>query len=227
MSGLARSVIPLLSEWEKFTWENPDGDLTGFAQWILFNNPPPGALSAQPSTAAIPGKSSFLLRGTSSQPPAPSPAASPADTTQGAVLIARLHRILRVLSKPILKDLGFTKDAEFAALVQVAIMDKPNKKQLCRELLLENSTGVEITKRLAKKGVIIESPDPKDRRSALLTVTPKGVKLLRQGYDRLSAIHGAFLDALTPDEQDRLIALLARVNQFQSHQIAAKPDLLE
>jgi DNA-binding MarR family transcriptional regulator len=204
MSGLAKSVIPLLSEWENYTHENPEGDIRGFATWILAQHVP-------------------------LQPPPPTNINSTDlnDTSQGALLIARLHRILRVLSKPIIKNLGFTKDMEFAVLVHVAIMDKPNKKELCRELLIENSTGVEITKRLAKKGLIAETPDPGDRRSALLSITDKGKKILLQGYDRLAAVHTSFLDALGIDEKRQLVTLLTRINQHHSEQINNRPDFLE
>jgi DNA-binding MarR family transcriptional regulator len=203
---MATSVIPLLSAWEKYTQEHPDGDVVGFAHWILAQQ--------------------------QQQPPQPAPTAQRTsleldDTAQGALLIARNHRILRLFSKPVIKDLGFTKDVEFSTMVHVAIMDHPNKKELCRELLIENSTGVEITKRLARKGLIAETPDPDDRRSALLTVTEKGKKVLQQGYNKLAPVHTSFLDALIPQEKHLLVNLLSRINQYHTGQINNNPDLLE
>jgi DNA-binding MarR family transcriptional regulator len=149
------------------------------------------------------------------------------DTAQGALLIARNHRFLRLFSKPVIKDLGFTKDVEFSAVVHVAIMDHPNKKELCRELLIENSTGVEITRRLAQRGFIAETPNPEDRRSALLSVTDKGRKILEQGYRRLSPVHLSFLDALDNKEKGTLINLLARINKFHSDRLNDQPEILE
>jgi DNA-binding MarR family transcriptional regulator len=217
MSGLATSVIPLLSEWEKYTQDHPGGDIPAFARWILA-----GEKSAAPAAPAPPAT------------PAPTPTPQNAnlnanlnDVAQAAPLITRNHRILRLFSKPIIKDLGFTKDIEFEAVVHVAIMDRPNKKELCRELLIENSTGVEITKRLAKKGLIAESPDPEDRRSALLSITDKGKKILQQGNNRLSPVHTSFLDALGPEEKRQLVNLLSRINKYHSDQLNYRPDLLE
>jgi DNA-binding MarR family transcriptional regulator len=141
----AASVIPLLSSWEEYIAVDPQGDVQGFARWILrYENPP-----AAPDATADPG-----------------------DNSRIPLLIARLHRILHALSKPIAKSLGLTNDLEFDLLVQIAIMDRPNKKELCRDLLIENSTGVEISKRLASRGFITERPDPKDRRSARLSLHP-------------------------------------------------------
>ena len=199
MSGLARSVIPLLSAWEKYSNENPDGDLEGFAKWILATD----------------------------QPKPPAQIEPPAQPEQAPILIARNHDILRLLSKPVIKDLGFTKDIEFSAIAHVAIMDHPNKKALCRELLIENSTGVEITRRLAQKGFIAERPNPEDRRSALLSVTDKGRKILEKGYYRLSPIHTSFLDALDKEEKIQLVSLLARINKFHSDRINSQPTILD
>jgi len=138
------------------------------------------------------------------QPPAQSPTQPPQQldaTQQSTLLIVRLARILGFLSKPVMKRSGFTKDMEFAVLVQVKLMDRPNKKELCRELLIENSTGVEVTRRLAKKGLLLEEADEKDRRSARLSLTEKGKTVLRQRYEQMSPIYAGFLDALSPEEK--------------------------
>jgi len=225
MSGLARSVIPLLSAWEKYTNENPDGDLPGFAKWVLAaHSPATGSPAPQPEPATnkVPDNTA-----PTSQAPAGMPVANQADPGQAPGLIARNHDILRLLSKPVIKDLGLTKDVEFSAIALVAIMDHPNKKALCRELLIENSTGVEITRRLAQKGLIAEKPNPEDRRSALLSVTDKGRKTLEKGYHRLSPIHNSFLDALDDIEKRTLTTLLNRINRFHSHRINHQPEIWE
>ncbi|HVU95128.1 MAG TPA: MarR family winged helix-turn-helix transcriptional regulator [Puia sp.] len=213
---MARSVIPLLSAWEKYTTEHPDGDVTGFAKWVLANDP-----------ASAHSENHSQSQNQPPIQPAPKTTTPLDDTARGALLIARNHRILRLFSKPIIKDLGFTKDMEFSAVVHVAIMDHPNKKELCRELLIENSTGVEITRRLAGKGFIAERPDPDDRRSALLSITDKGRKILEQGYHRLSPVHTSFLDALDKKEKALLVSLLDRINKFHSDRINSHPEILD
>jgi len=141
-------------------------------------------------------------------------------TQQSTLLITRLTRILSFLSKPTVKKLGFTKDMEFAVLVQVKLMDRPNKKELCKDLLIENSTGVEITRRLAKKGLLLEEADEKDRRSSRLSLTDKGKTVMRQLYEQLGAIHTGFLDALSPDEKKNLVSLLSWLDQDRTRHIA-------
>jgi DNA-binding MarR family transcriptional regulator len=220
MSGIATSVIPLLSLWENYIQQHPEGDIPGFAHWILAQQP---AGTSTPDQQPTPTS----YTNPTLTPSTPAPSTQLPATAMGGLLIARNNRIIRLLSKPIIKSLGFTKDMEFGALVHVAIMNHPNKKELCRELLIENSTGVEITRRLAKKGVIAEEPDPKDRRSALLSITEKGKKLLLQGSDRFNAFHSSFFNALTPEETDQLVQLLRRVNEYHSSRINNQPELLE
>jgi DNA-binding MarR family transcriptional regulator len=202
MAGLAVSVIPLLSAWEKYASENPEGDIPGFANWILSNQRPPAQKTTEKTTEDL------------------NPAQVPA-------FIARNHRILNLYSKPIVKNLGLTKDIEFSAVVHVALMDSPNKKELCRQLLIENSTGVEITRRLAQKGFIAERPDPNDRRSALLSITDKGKKILQQGIHQLSPVYSSFLDALAPAEKQQLVSLLSRIDQYHTEQIDNHPDIIQ
>ena len=202
MAGIATSVIPLLSQWEKYANEHPDGDIPGFATWILANQHPPAQKPTEKTTKNL-------------------------DPAQAPALIARNHRILKLYLKPIVKNLGFTKDIEFSAVAHVAIMDHPNKKELCRQLLIENSTGVEITRRLAQKGFIAERPDPNDRRSALLSITDKGKKILLQGVHQLSPVYSPFLDALAPAEKQQLVSLLSRIDQYHTERIDKHPDIIQ
>lgn len=216
MSGLASSVIPLLSSWENYLSTHPEGDIPGFARWVL-SQQHTGPSTPKPEQATrSAGPSPSVQQSTAAPSSLIPPSAELDDNAQGALLITRLHGLLRLYSKPIIKELGFTKDLEFGVLVHVAIMNRPNKKELCRQLLIENSTGVEVTRRLAKRGLITEQPDPNDRRSARLSVTEKGKQIIYRGYEKLAPFHTSFLDALTAEEKRQLVTLLSRINQYHS-----------
>src|SRR5258708_26477726 len=201
----ASSVISLLSKWEEYLSIHADGDITGFAHWILATATPKSAapVAGQPA----PPSDASLVKGNLDA------------SAQSALLITRMHHILQFLSKPVAKGLGFTKPMEFSMLVQTAIMNRPNKKQLCREMLIEGSTGVEITKRLAAKGFIREQPDANDKRSALLSLTEKGKQTLLKGYTKLGAIHSGLLDSLQPEEKEQFVSLLTRVNDHNTRRL--------
>jgi DNA-binding MarR family transcriptional regulator len=242
------SVIPLLSSWEAYIRTFPQGNIKGFAHWLLTNEEvapdpeetiPTLALYLKNSFSGV--KTEFLISPArrpnppaadplpTDHRPSPTPTAHPPvdldETTQSTLLITHLYRVLGFHSKPVIKKLGFTKDMEFAVLVQVTLMGRPNKKELCRQLLIENSTGVEITKRLAKKGLLLEEADEKDRRSARLSLTEKGKTLLQKGYQQLGAIHRDFLNTLSPEEQKQLVALLTRLDNEHTRHIANLPPI--
>jgi len=213
------SVIPLLSSWEQYTALYPPGDLLGFAHWLLSQPDSAGPTHPTrpigPTTAPVAPISPATAPIHPTAQPGISSAAGPGATAQSTLLITRLFRILQFLSKPGIKKLGF-KDMEFGVLVQITLMDRPNKKELCHEMLIENSTGVEITKRLAQKGFIREETDPDDRRSARLSLTEKGKRLLFQGYEKLAAIHQGFLEDFTEEEKQQLVRLLSKINQYHT-----------
>jgi len=209
MSGIAKSVIPLLSEWEKYSTENQNGDIPGFAKWVLANEKTTG-----PATPASPHYTNPVT------PAKPIPA-----TAEAGLLIDRLHRLLGAISKPTIKSLGFPNEMEFVVLAHVAILNKPNKKQLCQELLIEISTGVEITKRLAQKELITETPDPNDRRSALLDISGKGIEVLAKSYEWFSNLRVNFFEPLAEEETKLLVTLLSRLNEHNTARLNLNADL--
>ena len=234
----ASSIMPLLSKWEEFLNLYPEGEMTGFARWILAETPGTPETPGPPGTPATPGTPGTVapaaptgvapapnpaVPGTKATPTIPDPTPDADATAQSLLLITRLHRIVQFRSKPIVKYLGFTKPQEFSMLVQTAIMNNPNKKQLCQEMLIEGSTGVEITKRLAAKGFLKETPDADDRRSALLSLTEKGKQTLLQGYTKLTPVHAEFLATLTAEEKKQLVSMLARLNEYHTRQLPPLP----
>jgi DNA-binding MarR family transcriptional regulator len=211
MAGAA-SVIPLLSSWEAYVAAEPDGDLPGFARWVLAA----GEAEQQSGTPIRAGSS--LNKAADSSDDA---AGSSDKAALSPLLITRLFHVLQLLSKPVAKELGFTKPIEFQLLVQIALLKRPNKKELCRELLIEGSTGVEITKRLALRGFIREETDQDDRRSARLSLTEKGQKAIVEGYARLGDIHADFLSPLSSAQKRELNLLLSQLNDYHTRQLPA------
>jgi DNA-binding MarR family transcriptional regulator len=179
----ASSVIPLLSKWEEYLSIIPDGDITGFASWVL------AVTSASAPTQLAPPTAAAV---TSSSTSAPGSAA----VIRAPFLITHLYRDLQLRSKPIAKQLGLTNSMELDMLVHIATLKDPNKKQVCQEMLIESSTGVEIAKRLVAKGFLREQPDTKDRRAARLSLTVKGKETVLHGYKELEAVHSDLLSTL-------------------------------
>lgn len=181
MGVSAASVIPLLSKWEEYLGTCSDGNLNGFARWLLEDEPnahpePESMHNVHPDPEAMP--------------------TAPDKEHHAPFLLTRLYRSWQTRSKPIAKEIGLTNALELDMLIHIAIMKNPNKKQLCQEMGIEGSTGVEITKRLVAKGFLAEKIDAKDRRAARLSLTVKGQRTVVDGYSQLGPIHSDLLNSL-------------------------------
>jgi DNA-binding MarR family transcriptional regulator len=199
------SIIPLISSWEQYILTHPSGDLQDFGRWLQVN-----PVSNKPNSPDTLTEARMALSTKTNLDP----------SSIAGLLVNRLNNINHFFAKPVIRKLGIN-DGEFSILVQVYLIDKLNKKELCSKLLIENSTGVEITRRLAKKGLLRESVDPNDRRSARLSLTEKGQRLLKEGYAKLVTTHTSFLAPLPADQQQQLVNLLTRLNDYHS---ARLPD---
>jgi DNA-binding MarR family transcriptional regulator len=194
------SIVPVISLWEEFSLEHPAGDVQDFARWLIREKP--RAETVRPGRKKDSSKT----------------ATTNDITEQGKVmlLIYRLHRFIEMKSKPVIKRIGFAKPHEFATLAEIYLLNKPNKKELAKKMLLEPSTTVEITKRLVQRGLIKEISDANDKRSTRLILTEKGMKKLDESYEGLQAVHDSFLDCLNERERAELLKLLEALEKFQS-----------
>jgi DNA-binding MarR family transcriptional regulator len=77
---------------------------------------------------------------------------------------------------------------------------RPRVRELAERLQIEHHSTVELVNRLSTRGLIRRRPAGEDRREVLLTLTPKGEKLLRE----LSLHHKAELRTQGPALVDAL-----------------------
>ena len=194
-----KSSIPLISKWEDYCLEDPKGSLHDFAKWLMKEE----QIKVKDTPSNISKQNAAILD----------------NTAQISLLITRLHRLLVLFTKPITNELGFSKDHEFGVLVQIAISNNPNKKEIADKALLEISTTVEITKRLAQKGLIKEEKSAGDRRSARLSVTKKGKILLQNSYEKMQGFYEDFITILSVEEQDIVKRLLNKINHYNTSKL--------
>jgi DNA-binding MarR family transcriptional regulator len=191
------SVIVLLENWEKFVSENPRKDIYAFAQWLLSTRQEEQVAVQKP----VPGNGE--------------------NASRVAILITRLQKYLALNVKPTVRELGFTKEHEYNFLYQISKMSEPSKNELSKENMVEFSTGRDIIKRLIRKNLVTEKPDPKDGRASQLALTAKGRKILDKSFELMSGSFVDFLGDLSAKEQQKLINLLSRLARHH----AAKNNL--
>jgi DNA-binding MarR family transcriptional regulator len=187
------SVIPLVEKWEIFSNANPKKDIYDFAGWLL--------ASRQEEVQNKEGHMHEDDRG---------------KATRAAILITKLQKYLGLYIKPAINGLGFSREHEYNFLYQVSRMHKPTKNSLSKENMVEFSTGRDVIRRLIDRKMLMEKPDPEDKRAMLLTLTSLGKKTLEKSYDQISGSFTDFLGDLNSKEQSQLISLLEKMNRYQS-----------
>jgi DNA-binding MarR family transcriptional regulator len=101
---------------------------------------------------------------------------------------------------------------QFAALVKLSEGGPCSQNSLGRQTAMDVATIKGVVTRLQARGLVDKTDDPDDRRMSLIALTAAG----RATVDRLlpvaEAISRQTLDPLTPGEQARFLALLAKLS---------------
>ena len=79
---------------------------------------------------------------------------------------------------------------------------------LAERLNLSSSAMTNRLDRLEERGLVARERDPDDRRSVLVSITPRGEDVVGQAVDQQAKKESEFLGALKPEEQRRLNTLL-------------------
>ncbi len=86
-----------------------------------------------------------------------------------------------------------------------------NQGAIAEELGIDRTVLTYLIDDLERDGLALRRPDPADRRSRLVTLTDAGREAARHRREELRRVESRLLQALTPDENATLRALLRRV----------------
>jgi DNA-binding MarR family transcriptional regulator len=196
------SAIPVLTAWERFCEDHPQGSLREFASWLLKHLDP--LLQVPP----LPDSEPLLKSGQRLSE------AFGDDDFLTSFFVGRLNRYAKSYAKPILTEHGFASADEFLFLSLIAQMNLPTKKEVCIANATEFTTGVDILRRLLKHGLIQETPDERDGRAKRLSMTEKGLTTVQKVYDQLAKLDGNVLADLDEVERSHFLQTLKYLNNY-------------
>ncbi|WP_218221798.1 MarR family winged helix-turn-helix transcriptional regulator [Nesterenkonia sp. Act20] len=127
-----------------------------------------------------------------------------------AFLTARARVRGNALANELLSDLDL-KVRPFAVLAMACSGTNPSQRELGDFLDLDPSQVVALVDRLEQRGLLQREPDPRDRRSKILTATAAGRKLHAQAAERTHQAEEQTLRGLTPTERNQLRELLIKI----------------
>ena len=145
----------------------------------------------------------------SSEAPAASAAApSPA---QASVLIARIARVVRQRFEQVLTPLGLSQ-RDALTLTYLRGHGPTPQQQLAERLRLDASSMVCLLNDLEESELVLRRRDRADRRRAIVQLSDKGERTLRQVDDAVDVVEQEMLTGLDHEERSTLQGLLARLH---------------
>lgn len=107
----------------------------------------------------------------------------------------------------------------------VSLMGGPLSKTALNTLnAIEKTTGAEVIRRLAAKGLVQESPDERDRRSVLVSITPLGRAELAKVLPQLRLAATLVSQPLEQEQRTVLDLLLGHLCQTHAQLATSKGD---
>ncbi|MFZ6762534.1 MarR family winged helix-turn-helix transcriptional regulator [Pseudoroseomonas sp. WGS1072] len=109
-----------------------------------------------------------------------------------------------------LRPLGLT-NGQFSLLMSLNRPEPPSMRPVAELLGMDRTTLTASLKPLERRGLVWVEPDPEDRRSRRLHLTPAGRAVLAEAFPVWRDTHAAAEAGLGEGEADRLRANLARL----------------
>jgi DNA-binding MarR family transcriptional regulator len=128
------------------------------------------------------------------------------------------------------RRIALTFDMPHAAATALAVIDGAatalTPSQVSDRVLIASATMTATLDLLERRGWIRRVPNPGDRRSVLLEITPDGRATADQLLPGIRALERSVLSALTTDERAHLLDLLAKVLARTAEVAAGQPEPL-
>jgi MarR family transcriptional regulator, 2-MHQ and catechol-resistance regulon repressor len=136
------------------------------------------------------------------------------------IVLARCHRALSQIAEHSIEEAGLGL-TDFAVLEALLHKGPLTITGIQGKVLLASGSMTAAVDRLEKKGLIIRSPAPSDRRAKVLELTPEGRRVIAKAFRRHAAELESAMAVLSQGEKRQLYALLKKLGVF-AHAAGAK-----
>src|SRR5215510_2402214 len=103
----------------------------------------------------------------------------------------------------IMSDLDLTS-VQFSALVKLRELKAVSQTELGRLIGIDRATISGVVARLKRRDLVLYRPDPLDKRSRIIVLTPAGEALLADAMVRIEQVTEQTLEPIDPAERDSL-----------------------
>jgi DNA-binding MarR family transcriptional regulator len=129
-------------------------------------------------------------------------------------MLFHLSRFTKIYIKKALENLDLISIEDFYFLAMLSHRQSMKKSELVYENILEMPSGIEVIKRLLRHQLIIDYPDPDDKRSKRVKITPKGIEVVRKSMKNMTKLSQVMIAPLSDDQKVYFLSLLHLLNEF-------------
>ena len=192
---LIKDIIGLAEAFEKENVQ-PDrytNDINGFKKWMLNRFSKDYAMDEPQWEGKEKGRSAESMINT---------------------FIVHMNRYAKSYSKSAIHGSGFSTQEDFIYLINLKAFGEMTKMELIRKNIHDKPVGMQIINRLIKQGWVEQRYSLTDRRSKVISISPKGLKALENQMAKIRQATNIVTGDLTHVEKMELIYLLDKLNNF-------------
>jgi len=131
-------------------------------------------------------------------------------------LLVMQSRYYKAYAKRVLGESELSSPEGFSFLYHLSLVDSYRKMELIKMHHIEPPSGIEVLKRLIKKGLIVEFDDTDDKRAKRIRITEKGNKELQIIMPKMSEVFRLMTAELSFNEKLHVLAFLKQMNDFHT-----------
>lgn len=129
-------------------------------------------------------------------------------------LIVHMNRYAKSYSKSAIFGSNFSTQEDFIYLINLKAFGEMTKMDLIKRNVHEKPAGMQIINRLIAQGWVNQTDSEIDKRSKVLKISEKGVRVLENQMDKIRQATEIVTGDLTHNEKMELIRLLNKLNDF-------------
>ena len=192
------SYQPLILNWENYLQSTNAPSLQGFAKYLL-----------RSQIEMIDDNNKVIIESNTL------PENTPYLTAEAAELIFRLNKYIKNYGKPVLQEMGISSMDEFVILAFLLQKRECSKKEIINRNLIEFTTGMDMLRRMIKRGLLIERINTQDKRQKIISLSKKGKNVLFEILVKFKNITDVLGD-LDKKEREIFLNLLKQLNKFHT-----------
>ena len=140
--------------------------------------------------------------------------------------ISFVYRYMRYFVRKAIKDTPLQTIDEYSYLITLMAKGEMTKTELNNYNVVEKTSGSEIIRRLLKGGLISQTRNLQDRRSLLLSITPKGREVVKELLPRMQQSSDLLLRDLSWDQKIFLHSLQNNSTRAIIHSFSQSETLI-